>query len=544
MQQAFEAPEGMPFTDSTQPPPPPVQDTAAQTPPAQRTGFNVGRILNLTGVVFLVLGAVFLLAYSWQSMPAFIRVALAMLGVIGLIGGGEYCTMRLQENKWFGQGLVAGGYALGYFVVYAMENVQAVKVIDNPALDLCLLLAFTVASISHAIWRKSEFMAILSTSLALLTISLNPITMFSIAACALLTSGTAFAVTKMRWYNLHAVSCLGSYLTFGVFTAREISFLDPQITALISLGFLTAIWLANSISTIALAESGEKEGLVGTMMVLNSALFVGMGLLSLQGVFSGCRFIFLNAVAAFYWRTSRMFRSRKINLEPISKLTALTLSTAAVPLELVDNAVPAFLLAEISLLTYAGLKYKQAVFRLFAGLLTVYTWLWVTFGVIPHPMLVTWRGITLQWPLVTATIAVLSYMFSAWCYRLPQFKAVQTTGESSLAPVIYILSACTVSLILPFHMALNPLATMIWPITALLLIAAGFALNDKDYRAIGLTFFAGAAVKLLFFDLASANILERSASFVVAGIAFLLGSSAYAWLGNRIKSPPSEPSPN
>src|SRR6185437_3567923 len=124
---------------------------------------------------------------------------------------------------------------------------------------------------------------------------------------------------------------------------------------------------------------------------------------------------------------------------------------------------------------------------------------------------------------------------------MPQFKDATTAPELSIAQVIYVLCACTTSLAAPCFMTANPLATMIWPMTALLLIAAGFSLKDKEYRAIGLIFFAAAALKLLFFDLASANILERSASFVIAGIAFLLGSSAYAWMGNRIKS---EPSPN
>jgi uncharacterized membrane protein len=509
-----------------------------QASPPEAFKLDIGRILNLVGISFLVIGAVLLLGYSWLHLGADFKIGLGALLASALVVGGNYLVNTRPQTKWFGQGLIGGGYALGYFVVYAMQNIASVKIIDNPILDLVLLLILSMVAMQHALVKKSQVSAILVSALATLTISLNPVTLFSVASCAILATALSYAIWKMRWFGLYAFNTILSYATYTFFTSQHISFAtDPQITLLIAMCFLSVIWFTNTICNLALAEDGRKGDLLATMSVFNSIAFVLLGAYCLSGVFAGYRFIFLNLVGAFYARTSRLFKTRPTDLSTLHKFTGLAFVTAAVPLEQISDAVPVILLLEVALLSYAGLKYNQLSMRAFAGVLAAWSWLWVVFKVFPSSRFLTMHSITysvsLEWPLYVGLLGVACYCFSMWCYRLPQFAAVKRIGENFM-PTYFCICASAMALLVPTAVATNPLAVMVWPAFGLALIAAGFRFKDKSYRITGLLFFGLVAYKLLIADLLQATTIQRSLSFFLAGIAFLLGSSAYAWLGNKI----------
>ena len=111
--------------------------------------------------------------------------------------------------KPFGLALVAGGYAVGYFTIYAMQNIAAVKLIDNVVLDSCLLLAMATGCMLHSLYRRSETVALLSALLAFVTLSLSPVTSFTVVASALMAVGLLARVPiwTERW--LFGVRCAG-----------------------------------------------------------------------------------------------------------------------------------------------------------------------------------------------------------------------------------------------------------------------------------------------------------------------------------------------
>lgn len=512
------------------------QPTKQQAAPAPcGLSMDIGKVLNIGGISFFVIGAVLLLGYSWLHLGPAFKIAVGALVSAALVVGGNFLSNRHPQVKWFGHGLIGGGYALGYFVLYALQNIHAVKLIDNPCLDLCLLLALSFVAMQHALLKRSQIIAMLVSALATITISLNPVTMFSVASCAILAAALSYAICRQRWFGLYCLNAALSYSTYIFLTCQNIDFpADPQITLFIALSFLTVIWLANTLSTLALAESGERKDLLGTMTTVNATIFVLLAMHSIAGAFEGYRFIFLNAVGGFYLRTCRLFAKRRSDLCTLAKLIGLTLVTAAIPLEQVTNAVPIVYVLEVALLAYAGLKFNQKTLRLFAFVLAMYSWVWIAASVLPADVLITVGGITMEWKLVAGSLAIASYLFAMYCHRLPQFMAAQGKLEQANFPALYYLCGSLMALVVPIAVSSNALAVVVWPAAGLALIAAGFKFDDKSYRVTGLLFFLGVAFKLLIIDMAAASTMQRSLSFFLAGVAFLLGSSAYAWLGGRL----------
>ena len=72
------------------------------------------------------------------------------------------------------------------------------------------------------------------------------------------------------------------------------------------------------------------------------------------------------------------------------------------------------------------------------------------------------------------------------------------------------------------------LVSVAWAIEGLALVAAGFALRDRVFRALGLGVFGVLVLKILFVDLAGAETIYRILSFIVAGVVLLVASYVYA----------------
>src|SRR5437773_11374953 len=91
--------------------------------------------------------------------------------------------------KWYGQGLMGGALSLAFFTAYAAHHIASVKVINNPIVDIVLLLGIAGASMFHAAKQHSQTIAVLVALLGFLTISLTPVGIFSAIASGLLAVG-------------------------------------------------------------------------------------------------------------------------------------------------------------------------------------------------------------------------------------------------------------------------------------------------------------------------------------------------------------------
>lgn len=133
-------------TETPVAPPAPVAHPRFEVPEPSRPGRSSeewealvgGNWLNKLGILVLVIAIALFLGYSFNHMgPAAVSsIALAMSAAI-LMGG--VVLERRARYVTFARGLLGGGWAALYFTTYAMQALDAAKIIYNPVLGGFLL---------------------------------------------------------------------------------------------------------------------------------------------------------------------------------------------------------------------------------------------------------------------------------------------------------------------------------------------------------------------------------------------------------------------
>ena len=92
-----------------------------------------GSWLNKLGVFVLVIGVALLLSYGFTQMGPGGRAAIGLGVSFTMLVGGFFVEKR-AHYKIFARGLLGGGWASLYFTTYAMQAIDATKVIHDPLL--------------------------------------------------------------------------------------------------------------------------------------------------------------------------------------------------------------------------------------------------------------------------------------------------------------------------------------------------------------------------------------------------------------------------
>jgi hypothetical protein len=373
---------------------------------------NTAKLLNWAGIAFLVLGAVFALMYSWQFLSVWVKLAAAFALSGGLIAFGEKLSRR-DTNQWYGQGLIGGGWSLAYFVVYAMQNLTQLKVMDSVALNCTMLVALAAGCMAHAVGKRSEVMAILSTILAFISISLSSITTFSVVASAVLVIGVAIVTVRMNWRSVQMASLVGSYLTYALFV-------QPQIEFQLAGAFLLLFWLVHNAVAYVLAGRDQPEKLASTAITVNAMAFIPLGLRALSLANLGAHnwlFLFLTGIA--YLAGAGLFGKRNAGLITPMTLIGLTLETTAIPLKLNHHGTNIIWLLEMPVLMWLGLTLNRPTIRWFATALSVISLISVTMQLVAPATYVPVGSALLDWRLVVSLVAAMCFTAMSRLYFLP-----------------------------------------------------------------------------------------------------------------------------
>lgn len=497
------------------PPPPaavPQPDPAPAVPP---TPINVGRILSVAGNVFLVIGGALLLMYSWQYFGAWFKVGGGLALSAFLVGWGERLSRR-ETNQWYGQGLIGAGWSLAYFVVYAMQNIATVKVLDGVVLDCTLLVTLAAGCMAHAVRKRSETMAVLSTVLSFVTISLSTVTLFSVAACAVLVLGVSAVIVKMNWQRVFACTVVGSYLTFSIFTNPQIlaSASTAESGLMLSGAFLLLFWLANNVVTYLVAGkrsgketgtdspldallTGHIPGLVPSLAVLNAVAFVTLGLLSLgdAGLHSA-RYLFLFATGAVYLGISPMFARRDSALSTATTLLGLVCTTSAIPMKLNPHATNSIWLIEAAVLVWAGLRYNLVSFRWFAVALSALLAVQVGGNLYWDATMVHGLNMTMEWRVLLGLLAATTFGASSYLYERARNNDALRAFEREWRH-FYLVIAALMLWLLPVATATATMQPLVFLVEGAFLLLIARRNADVIKHGTAAVFFASACVAVL-----------------------------------------------
>jgi len=271
---------GLPGGNAELPPVvPPVQPTMA---PRESFEVRLGTYwLPRIGMLSLLVGIVFFVGYWVPRMTVGQKVALAYLGCAALGGLGWWLEKRMEQ---LARVLQAGALALTYLCTFAAHEVEAFRVIESQAVALVLLSLIVTGIVVLADRRQSATLASLALFFGYFTTVMSKVTMFTLAANAVLAGAALLFLWRNRWLMIAYGAVLATYLVyviwvwqlnrFGdlerlIWASNYLSDADFRLRA----GFLSLYWVLFTVGGLLgrreACPLNERAGLV----TLNNVLF-------------------------------------------------------------------------------------------------------------------------------------------------------------------------------------------------------------------------------------------------------------------------------
>jgi len=322
--------------------------------------------LNKLGIVILVLGVAFFLAYQLKTLGPTGKVLVGFVTSGVMLGAGVWFD-RKARYRILARAGIGGGWALLFFTTYAMYHVPAAHVISSQAADLVLMLAVAAAMVAHTLRYRSQVVTGLAFLLAFLTVTISHSNVYSLSAGAVLAAGLVIIVGRMQWFELEVFGILASYLNHYLWLRPIIETMHgrrhpfPEFAA--SAGILGSYWLIFRMSYVFRRPREERQEHVSTTAaLLNTALL--LALFKYQSTHPEWAFWALLAIGAIETLLGQMpiTRRRRSAVIVLSTLGVILL-IAAFPFRYSGMRLSVLWLLEAEALLLIGVWTKEVVFR-------------------------------------------------------------------------------------------------------------------------------------------------------------------------------------
>jgi len=312
-----------------------------------------GNWLNKAGVFVLVIGIALALGYSFTRVGPAGRVAISIAMSIAMLVAGAVLEPR-ERYRTFARGLLGGGWAALYFTVYAMQSLDAARVIHDPLLGAVLLLLVAIGMILHSVRYRSETVTGLAYFLAFVTLAISQVSSLAVLALVPLAASLLYVAHRFAWRTFAVLGLVATYATCA---------LRGDTGA--------PLWQAQAIFTVfwILFEGFDILRPHRALLPLNAIGFLGLSLARWNHADPG-RIWMLMAGAAIGYLAGTVLRWRSGRWPAAATLTAALLS-AAIFLRLDHQWVALALLVEAELFHLAGVRWRAGYLRYLAGMLFV-----------------------------------------------------------------------------------------------------------------------------------------------------------------------------
>jgi len=321
--------------------------------------------LNKVGIVLVVLGVAFFLAYQLKTMGPAGKVLVGFVTSAVLLGAGIWFE-RGDRYRILARAGIGGGWALLFFTTYAMYHVPAAHVLESQSLDMVLMLAVAGAMVAHTLRYRSQVVTGLSFLLAFVTIAINHSNVYSLAAGAVLAAGLVVIVGRMQWFELEVFGIVASYLNHFLWLRPIIEPMQgkhhpfPEFTA--SAGILVLYWLIFRVSYVFRPPDEYQERISTAAALLNTSLL--LALLKYQSVHPEWAFwalLVVGAMEAAFGQAPPTRRRR--NAVIVLSTLGVVLLIAAFPFRYSGTRLSVLWLAEAEALLLIGVWTKEIVYR-------------------------------------------------------------------------------------------------------------------------------------------------------------------------------------
>jgi uncharacterized membrane protein len=362
------------------PTPPPIpQPQAEEKTVAQSIVASDGEKLNLElkigqtwfvrlGLLSLITGLIFLSNYAYKNWlfgaSAEVKSIVFFTLSLALSATGMRLEKRNEKLKHYGRALTAGGLATAYYTLYATHFTESLYCISSPIIAGLLLTAWAGIMLAYAVWKRSQIVSILATSLAFYGTIVNPAGGLSLFSALLLSASGVFLFSRYRWVSVGFTTLIAAYASHAFW----LSFYPQQTSPLLEHAYLISYWLIFSSSLFIKRKSSDKSSAL--FAALNNAAFWFLTCFSLPSFSPVSHFSTLSAgIALLYFSCFAFFRkSHASEVAQTFLYQGLFLITLAILTEFSGAYRFIILGAEALLLLAAAHRSKSSWIRLCSGL--------------------------------------------------------------------------------------------------------------------------------------------------------------------------------
>ena len=340
------------------PPPPPARHISLE----ERLGRNW---LNKLGVISLVIGLASLLGYKFGDLGPLGKDLVGLAVALILLLGGLFLE-RLPRYQLFARAGIGGGWALAFFLSFALYHVDAMQLLHSQAADLILMLLVAAGMVAHSLHYRSQVVTSLAFLLAFLTVSISHVTLFSLVAGALLAAGLVSVTFRYRWYELGLAGLVALYANHFLWLTRVLpGGAQPHqhfADFLPSAALLILYWLLFRLLFVFRVPLDRRQEIVSVLTaILNSAGL--LLLLKFQSVHPEWAFSALMALGIAEGALAFVARPRWRTAFIVLFTIASALVLAAIPFGFSGSPWTLLWLLEAEILFIAGLAMPELVFR-------------------------------------------------------------------------------------------------------------------------------------------------------------------------------------
>ncbi len=204
------------------PPPMRVAEPKVVAPPKPRVSLEerLGQNwLNKLGIVTLVTGLALLLGYQARTLGPLGKSILGLLLSLAILVTGLVLERR-ERYRVFARAAIGGGWALLYFVAFALFHVPAMQVLQSQTADFALMLSVAAGMVLHSLRYRSQVVTSLAFLLAFFTVTISHLTLFSLVAGAVLAVGLVVVAFRERWFAMVLGGLAAVYLNHFLWLHR------------------------------------------------------------------------------------------------------------------------------------------------------------------------------------------------------------------------------------------------------------------------------------------------------------------------------------
>jgi uncharacterized membrane protein len=496
-------------------PTPPPSHARSSAEPARRSGLDLEEMLgtnwlNKIGIGILVLGLAFFLAYQLQNLGPAGKVFLGVSLSAAMIAVG----VRYEANERYrilARACAAGGWALLYFVSYAVYYVPAAHVIDSRELDFLLMLSVAAAIVWYSLLYRSQATTALAFVLSYLTVGIHHTSFYSLAASVILAITVVALALRMQWFALEIFGIVATYFNHFLWVSPVIEAMGPNHVEFpefrLSVLLLAFYWLLFRLSYIYRRVADDNEERLSTAAALLNS-FGLLGLLRYQSLHPEWAFRTLLVLGAVELALSALAARRRRTAFVVLATLGSSLLVAAVPFRYSGSDLSMLWLIAAEAFLLAGVFTREIVFRRI-GMLTL--------ALVSAQMVFDTGAPLLQMRLTSAldiapaySTAVLFAMAAALCYlnshwvrmRWPDLFR-QEFDSSLLGSMTYV--GGLLALLAAWFAFPGMWTAVAWAALALLLDLAGKEFAQTPLAVQGNLIAAAAIIRLITLNLYSAE---------------------------------------